>query len=208
MEAVKIIARYGNGQMKKGYSQDFSANKPVFHLQKDLKGTFGDQEEISISELKAVFFVKSFRGNPDRKGRKRFRMGDKSSGRKVEVTFIDGEVMQGSVLGYNPHQAGFFLFPVDPESNNMRVFVVNAAVKDFRYLGVDLGETQSERDVGFLIPHSRDKLLMINDKERDLFKVVLAKTLKNESGKDYIVEVLGKEYVQIGKDLLRQMEEE
>ena len=208
MEAVKIIARYVNGQMKKGYSQDFFANKPVFHLQKDMRGTSGDQEEISISELKAVFFVKSFRGNPDRKERKTFRAGDKSSGRKVEVTFTDGEVMQGSVLGYNPQQAGFFLFPADPESNNMRVFVVNAALKGFRYLGVDLGETESEKDVEFLIPHSRDKLLMINDKERELLKVVLARTLKNESGKDYIVEVLGKEYVQIGKNLLRQMEEE
>jgi hypothetical protein len=207
-QAVKIIARYASGRIKKGYSQDFFSNKPSFHLQRDPRGTTGDREEIRVRDLKAVFFVKSFKGDADRKERKRFRPGDPSSGRKVEVAFSDGEVLQGSVLGYDPRQAGFFLFPVDSESNNMRIFVVNAAVQKFRYLGVDSEEIKNEKDFEFLIPHSRDKLLMINDKERKLLKVVLGKALRNNSGRDYIIEVLGKEYIQIGEHLVRQMEEE
>ena len=134
MEAAKIIARFGDGRMKKGYSQDFFPNRPVFHLSEDTGGTSGEPEVLKLDELKAVFFVKDFSGNPDYDERKRFEEGDKSSGRKIEVTFADGEVLQGSVLGYNPDQAGFFLFPVDPKSNNERIFVVNAAVENFRYL--------------------------------------------------------------------------
>jgi hypothetical protein len=87
-----------------------------------------------VSKLKAVFFVKSFTPNPEYHERKAFREGDKHSGRKVEVTFADGDVMQGSVLAYNSQQVGFFLFPVDPLCNNLRVFVINAAVKSFRYI--------------------------------------------------------------------------
>jgi hypothetical protein len=78
--------------------------------------------------------VKSFLGNPEYHERKVFREGEKHSGRKVEVTFTDGEIMQGSILPYNPQQLGFFLFPADPRSNNLRVFVINATLKSFRYI--------------------------------------------------------------------------
>jgi hypothetical protein len=73
-----------------------------------------------LADLKAVFFVKKFDGNPDYKERKEFTEKDSPQGRKVEVAFADGEIMQGSVLGYNPKEIGFFLFPVDPLSNNLR----------------------------------------------------------------------------------------
>ena len=134
MKPAKIVAKCGSGKIIRGYSQDFFPNKPVFHLSKSENGTSQKIEELRTMDLKALFFVKDFLGNPDHKERKVFLEGDKASGRKVEVTFIDGEVLQGSVLGYNPQQLGFFLFPVDPKSNNERVFIVNASVKDFRYL--------------------------------------------------------------------------
>jgi hypothetical protein len=134
MESAKFIARFRDGGMKKGFSQDFFPNKPVFHISKDPGGTSGNPEELHLNELKAVFFVKDFFGNSDYEERKKFVKGDKPYGRKVEVIFDDGEVLQGSVLSYNTQQSGFFLFPADPESNNTRVFVVNGAVKNLRYL--------------------------------------------------------------------------
>jgi hypothetical protein len=134
MEPAKIIARYRDGRMIKGLSQDFSPKKPVFHLYREAEGVSGAPVKVDLNELKAVFFAKNFSGDRDYKERKVFVHGDKSSGRKVEVIFADGEMIQGSVLGYNPRHSGFFLFPVDPESNNIRAFVVNGAVKDFRYL--------------------------------------------------------------------------
>ena len=120
--------------MTKGYSQDFFPNKPSFRISENSGGVPGDLVEVRVNELKAVFFVKTFEGDPNYKERKTFLSEDKASGRKVEVTFFDDEVMQGSVLGYNPNQAGFFLFPIDSAGNNIRIFVVNEAVKNFRYL--------------------------------------------------------------------------
>jgi hypothetical protein len=52
----------------------------------------------------------------------------------VEVTFADGEILVGSTMGYDPNRQGFFLFPVDPKSNNMRVYAVCSAVKQVRNL--------------------------------------------------------------------------
>jgi hypothetical protein len=134
MEPVKIVARFMDGGIKKGYSQDFFPNKPVFHIHSDPSGPSQAQDEILLNKLKAVFFVRSFPGNPEYPERKAFREGEKHSGRKVEVTFTHGEIMQGSILSYNPQQAGFFLFLVDPHCNNLRVFVINAALKSFRYI--------------------------------------------------------------------------
>jgi len=114
MEAAKIIARYRDGRMLKGLSQDFSPNKPNFQLYQEAEGVSGVPVRVDLDELKAVFFAKSFTGDRDYKERKVFLHGDKPSGRKVEVVFADGEMLQGSVLGFNPKHSGFFLCPVDP----------------------------------------------------------------------------------------------
>ncbi|MGH7267802.1 MAG: DUF6982 domain-containing protein [Candidatus Rokuibacteriota bacterium] len=44
------------------------------------------------------------------------------------------DALVGYTLGYDPARAGFFLFPADPQSNNLRVFAVTAAVRRVRYL--------------------------------------------------------------------------
>jgi hypothetical protein len=84
--------------------------------------------------LKAVFFVRDFAGNPMHEERKEYKEGEKPQGRKVEVMFKDGEVLVGTTLGYDPSRPGFFIFPADPKSNNVRVFVVSTAVKKVRFL--------------------------------------------------------------------------
>lgn len=86
-----------------------------------------------MSELKSVFSVKDFKGDPGYTAR-RFEESDRPTGRKVEVTFYDGEVIVGATMGYDPKRIGFFVIPADPQANNLRVFVVNKAVKQFRYL--------------------------------------------------------------------------
>ena len=133
MEPVKVVARYVNGKRVKGFSQDFFPNKDRFHVYPAAKPS-GEAAEVLVKELKAVFFVQDFAGNSLYNERKKYLEGDKPSGRKVEVTFMDGEVLVGTTLGYDPSRPGFFLFPVDPKSNNIRVFAVSTSVKKVRYL--------------------------------------------------------------------------
>ncbi|MGD2127089.1 MAG: hypothetical protein PVG99_13475 [Desulfobacteraceae bacterium] len=66
----------------------------------------------------------------------------------------------------------------------------------------------NKKDFEFLIPESKSKLLMINQKERQLLRLILSRTLDSEGGKKYIVERLGTEYLEIGKSLLEQMQED
>ncbi len=134
MERIKVVVRYNDGKVLKGYTQDFFPNKDRFHLfladQPSAEGI-----EISLRELKALFLVRDFAGNPKYKERKKYVEGEKISGRKLEITFLDGEVMVGSTLGYDPNRSGFFIFPADPQSNNVRVFILSSAVRRVRQVG-------------------------------------------------------------------------
>jgi hypothetical protein len=53
----------------------------------------------------------------------------KGQGRKVMVTFSDGETICGFTSAYSKDKPGFFVTPADPKSNNARVFVLTAAVR-------------------------------------------------------------------------------
>jgi hypothetical protein len=133
MEPIKVVVRYLSGQVLKGFTQDFLPNKDRFHLHPPDKSS-KESVEVFTKDLKAIFFVQDFAGNPKYDERKKYMDAEKPQGRKVEVTFVDGEILVGSTLGYDPKRPGFFLFPVDPKSNNIRVFAISPAVKNVRYL--------------------------------------------------------------------------
>ena len=134
MESTKAVVRYADGRILKGYTEDFSPTNPSFRVHPFDPGTSMDAVDILVKDLKAVFFVKDFVGDSSYSERKSYFDGAKPQGRKMEVTFRDGEVLVGSNLGYDPKRLGFFLFPADPECNNLRTFAVAAAVKNVRFL--------------------------------------------------------------------------
>jgi hypothetical protein len=134
MEKVKIVVRYADGRVAKGFTQDFFPNKFRFHLFPKKNGSVGESTEIQLRDLKAVFFVKDFDGNAEYNEQKQYEPGARPTGRIVQVTFNDGEVLVGSTFGYDANRPGFFFFPADPRSNNLRVYAVTRAVRIVRYI--------------------------------------------------------------------------
>lgn len=134
IEPVKVIMRYTDGRLIKGYTNDFYPNKPVFHVHSAENDPANKVTEINVGQLKAIFFVKDFGGNPSYDEHKHFGEGAHIAGRKVEVTFADGEVLVGTTVGYAPNRQGFFVHPADSESNNLRVYAVSSSVKKVRFL--------------------------------------------------------------------------
>ena len=132
-ERLKFVVRYLDGRVLKGYTQDFYPNRERFHLylsdNPDAAGV-----DVSLKDLKAIFLVRDLAGDPRYAEAKKFVNGEKSSGQKIEVTFLDGESVVGSTLGYDRNRPGFFILPADPKSNNIRIFVVASSVKRVRQL--------------------------------------------------------------------------
>ena len=134
MEPSKIVVRYKTGKILKGYTQNFFPNKPMFHMNPLGASGSGQLVEVMVEELKAIFYVRDFTGNAKHVDKKQLAPGDRPQGRLMEVTCKDGEVIVGTTTGYDPKRPGFFLFPIDPSSNNERVFMVTSAVGTARFL--------------------------------------------------------------------------
>ena len=127
----KIVVRYVEGQMLKGYTQDFSATRSQFSLWPSI--TAGAQERVIVplARLKGVFFVRDFAGNPGYV--ERDSTSGPQHGRRIEVTLVDDEVITGRTLSYRHDGHGFFVFPADPMANNIRIFVVSTSVRQVRF---------------------------------------------------------------------------
>lgn len=128
----KIVVRFADGSLAKGYTQDFHPSRPHFSLWPAINAKPSERVAVAIVQLKAIFFVRDFGGNPGHRERKSFTA--RSHGRRVEVTFADTEVVLGTTLNYRPDAQGFFLNPADTEANNTRIFVVASAVRGVRFL--------------------------------------------------------------------------
>ena len=126
----KVIARFLDGRLLRGYTGDFHTNRPHLHLTSEQNS----RESLLVfhSQLKALFFVRDFDGNPGYVEHKEFTA--RPQGRRVEVTFLDGEILVGATLNFQSDKSGFFVQPADPASNNLRVFVPMSAIRHMRFI--------------------------------------------------------------------------
>jgi hypothetical protein len=125
---AKVVVAYLDSRRLKGCTNDFSPARDHFFLFPDgVEPKPGDRgTTVRIAELKALFFVKDFAGDP---AHTEVPGASPLPGKRIEVTFSDGEKLIGSSVAYNPRNQGFFMQPADPAGNNERIFVVNRNVK-------------------------------------------------------------------------------
>ena len=138
----KIVVRYKDGRIVKGFSHDFNSERSQFAIWQSINAPQSEGIVVPLSGLKALFFVKDFEGDADYIEDQSFDAA--APGRRLEVTFFDNEVLVGTTLSYRPEGQGFFVRPADPRANNLRVFVVTSAVRHIRFLGTS-SEAPAER---------------------------------------------------------------
>ena len=127
----KIVVHARDGKLLKGTTRDFFPNRPLFHIQ-PVEG--GEVVEVRCKTLKAAFFVRDFAGNSTRQDVVGFLSGPKETkqGMKIAVRFKDGELLCGYSLTYSADRDGFFMFPADPRSNNVRIYVLVGATAEVK----------------------------------------------------------------------------
>jgi hypothetical protein len=130
----RVVAHFQDGRMLKGVTNDFLPGKTSFHLVPEGGPAGGKLEDIVVARLKALFFVKSFEGDPRHQKSNEVADAKAAGGRRIRVAFKDGEVMVGTTQGYDRTRPGFFVVPVDPGSNNERCFVVAAATQEVSFI--------------------------------------------------------------------------
>jgi small nuclear ribonucleoprotein (snRNP)-like protein len=130
----KVVARLKNGNVIKGITANFSPGKDIFHVSVKNAPAGAKPVEIHTKDMKALFFVKDFEGNPKHIKRNEFDPEKPAIGRRIRVVFRDGEVLVGTTSGYQPGRPGFFVIPADTNSNNERCYVVAASTQEISFL--------------------------------------------------------------------------
>jgi hypothetical protein len=130
-EELRVVAHFADGTLVKGTVVEFQPGQPTFQLRPQ---DGGGPLDVRLSELKAVFFVKDLKGRPQRRNIKGFlnMPGTIPQGNKIAVRFKDGEFLCGFSHTYSQSREGFFMFPADSSSNNLRVYVVVSSTTDIK----------------------------------------------------------------------------
>jgi len=128
MKTDKIVLRFKDKTLLKGHAKDFSPGKKIFHM----RLLNGETVMVDVEKLKAVFFVKRFKGDKDYKYR--YKDALPWGGTRMKVKFSDGEVM----IGYTQHHQiiddGFFMTPADIKGNNTCVYIIKSSTHQVSYL--------------------------------------------------------------------------
>jgi len=124
-----LVVRYWDGRMVKGVTDAFAPGISRFTVTQE------NGEPVLIegfAGVKAIFFVRSLDGDRLYDEQKDFAVASQF-GRKTVVVFSDKEEMWGYALPGHTDHPQFFLFPVDPMSNNAKVYVVRDGVAEIRF---------------------------------------------------------------------------
>jgi hypothetical protein len=136
----KAVIKYQNGEIIKGWVEDFKPDRQSFILFPLIEYSEEERMEINFNSLKAVYFVKDFIGNKDYKKVRTFNVERKitPSQRKLIVNFKDGEHLYGTSHSYGRYKVGFFVYPIDLKDNSDRIFVVHKAIESVRLMKLEI----------------------------------------------------------------------
>jgi len=140
MHKKKAVVKYQNGEIIKGWVEDFRLDRESFILFPLIEYSQEDRMEIKFESLKAVFLVKDFIGDKNYKKVRTFNVDliITPSQRKLIVNFLDGEHLYGTSHNYGRYKVGFFIYPVDPKDNSERIFIVQSAVESVRLMKIEI----------------------------------------------------------------------
>jgi len=136
----KVVVKYQNGDIIKGWVEECQPERKSFILFPLFEYSEEKRIEIKFSSLKAVFFVKDFIGDKNYKKVRTFNVDLKitPSQRKLLINFLDGEHLYGTSHTYGKHKIGFFVYPIDPKDNSERIFVIHKAIESIRLMKIEI----------------------------------------------------------------------
>ena len=126
-----MVVHFMDGRIMKGFGSVISPGEAVMEL-KDLEEKI---HWVELSQVKGVFYVRSFEGSRH-KTRSTATNWNPSAGHRVRVTFKDGEILDGFVNDASRLVSvpGFYVVPLDPASNNYRMYLNRAAVEQVHHI--------------------------------------------------------------------------
>lgn len=124
--ARKVVAHLLDERMVKGTCADIDPLKPRCHVHMPDRQVI----EVDLATLKALYLVKDLGGQPDYREAHTPDPADVRlrGSHQVELKFADGETLHGLMNAFPPVRQFFWVLPIDPRSNNIRILVNREAL--------------------------------------------------------------------------------
>ena len=116
---MQVVARLLDKGKIKGRTTDFHPERDQFTIEPE-DGSL--PVRISISDLKALYFVRSLEGNPDHQDHRQFK-AQAGVRPKLWLEFKDGEQMAAWPVSPALGKLGFYVLPTDTNSNVEKAWV-------------------------------------------------------------------------------------
>jgi hypothetical protein len=130
----RVVVRYLDGRLLKGYAPHFVPARGAVEIWPSPDAPSTSRVTVPFGQLKAIFFVRDFDGGPSCVSANPSKA--KVCGRRVAVTFLDGEELTGATLNYQTAGPGFFVHPLDDRTNNTRVYVLTQSIRHVKFPGI------------------------------------------------------------------------
>lgn len=124
--ARMVVAHFLDSRIVKGTSADIDPGKPRCHIHMPDRQVI----EVDLATLKALYLVKNLAGRPDYQEAQEPNPSDVRlrGSHQVELRFADGERLTGLMNAFPPVRQFFWVLPIDPASNNIRMLVNREAL--------------------------------------------------------------------------------
>lgn len=126
----RVVIHYLDGSTLRGYGDSF--------LPWEEEVLVKDQHEkmvhVRLADVKIICFVRHHDSDCSATHKASPPLQFQAvPGRRIQLRFKDGEQLVGVASLEAPPRSGFFLTPLNPNSNNRRVFINLAALESFRF---------------------------------------------------------------------------
>ena len=126
----RMVIRFLDGTVLKAFGDNFLPGEERIQVME----CDGPMRTVELSAIKIICFVKQFVTDSQNTHRPAPPIIYQAvPGRKVTVEFKDGEVVKGVATLEGEPKRGFFITPLNPNSNNLQIYVNPNALKRFRF---------------------------------------------------------------------------
>ncbi len=129
----QVVIHFLDGRVLNGYGDNFFPGEDRIMV---LKALSEEVVTVKLAEVKVVCFVRTLA--PQQKERNREPQAllyQAVPGRHVDILFKDGEHLEGVASISDKPARGFFVTPLNPQSNNVQIYVNPDAMARFRFVG-------------------------------------------------------------------------
>jgi len=136
----KVVVHFADGRTIWGFIPESTGRSEGTLTAEAMEVTDTDGKCLKIqpADVKAIFLVRSFEGDPNYAEYKSFIDRSTGNGVWLRVHFQDGEILEG--VGPNTLatflDSMFYLTPPDPRSNNHAVLVSKSSLSQMQVLGL------------------------------------------------------------------------